>query len=143
MTTITRNGFDRTHLPATLKSFYDVLQAHPELLQESNFVTLTHAGANALPVDAYQINVVSSGGGAGDPAALPDPTTIGIIGQRHVLKLVTRTGGADTVAIDKTKLHMGATTINAVILTNAGDWLLVEHRGTVWEIVGAAAGVVS
>jgi hypothetical protein len=138
-----RTTFDRTHMSATLKAFYDYLDAAPELLQDAENVTVSHLAATALPVDAYQILLTTDGAGiAAQVAQLPNPASNGIIGQRHLLKCASIAHATDTVSVDKTYLYNGGT-ITAVALTTAGAWLLVEHRGAHWTIIDSSTGVVT
>lgn len=143
--TSTRATFDRTHMSATLKNFYDYMDAEPVLKQDSNSGTSSHSSTLVLPIDAYQIKVTTSGnGGAGgnDTVAMPDPATNGIIGERHLVKLAALGHAGDHLLIDKTLLANGGT-IAAVTMTAVGDWVLLEHQGPVWWIVAAKSGVVS
>jgi hypothetical protein len=136
-------SFARTHFSKSLATLYDFIEKAPNLFNIARKVTLDHAGPNTLPTDAYQVLLATSQGGAGDPVALPDPATIGVIGQRHLIKLGTVSKTGDTAVVSKANLSYGSANIAAVSLTAAGKWLLVEHRGTTWEVIAAAAGVVT
>jgi hypothetical protein len=138
-----RVTFDQTHLPNALKKMYAFFASAPEFLQDQEQVTLSHSVATPLPIDAYQIQLTTDGSGtAAQVAQLPNPTSGGIIGQRHLIQAASIAHAGDTVSVDKTYLYNGAT-INAVSLGANGAWILVEHRGAHWTIIDSSASVVS
>lgn len=102
----------------------------PILLHEAVAIQTSDEGPTLLPIDRYQIQLTSSGNGADMPLALPDPQQGGIIGQRHVIRLVRQTTQGDTIPLNTTYLDVALVTFGA-----EGDWLLIEHRATYWLAV--------
>jgi len=146
MTVLTtlKTTFDRSHMGATLKAFFDYLDAEPNLLQDVNAGQTSASVTLVLPIDAYQIALTTAAGGAHtDVVAMPDPTANGIIGQRNLVKMAVKTDASDKIHIDTTLLSDGVLTVTQVELANVGDWVLLEHRGIKWEIVAAKSGVVT
>jgi hypothetical protein len=140
--TITRTG----HQVGQLNEY---LAAAPELLQDYESITTSHSAATALTQTAYQQLFTTDGSGNAAQIATPVAPVSGVIpgvvGQRHLLKLAVKANAADTVSVDKTNMKKSddSTTPTSVILTNVGDWVLIEHRNDHWFIVAAKTGVVT
>jgi len=137
------NPTRQTYQVGTLKEYLDNA---PELLQDSESYLLSHTTATAMVADAYQQLFTTDGSGTALQVFTPgDPATVGIIGQRHLLKLALRANAADTVSVDKTRIKKSddLTTPTAVTLSSVGDWALLEHRGDHWIVIAFKAGVVT
>lgn len=142
--TVLKATFDRTHMHETLKVFFDYLDAEPNLLQDVNAGTTSASESLVLPVDAYQVSLTTAIGGVHtDLVALPDPATNGIIGQRNLVKIAALGNAGDKIDIDVTLLTQAALTVSKVELAVVGDWVLIEHRGSKWEIIASKSGVVT
>jgi hypothetical protein len=98
--------------------------------------------ATTANLAVYQTSVTSSGSAGAETLNVGDGTGA-VIGQRKLVTLATRTNAADSVALDDTHCAQGADTITAVVLDAAGEFVLLEWRGTKWEVIKASAGVVA
>jgi hypothetical protein len=58
---------------------------------------------------------------------------------------VTMSGGIDkdSIAVATTYISIASGTLDSVTLGATGDWVLLEHRGTSWLVVGSKSGVVA
>lgn len=122
--------------------FLDFLEAAPNLLNRSKSY-LTEATAVTVAIDAYQILVSTRATEEAktDTVTLPAANS-GVIGQRHLIKFQALGDTGDKFQLTKTNVTKAGVTIDKIEFDAAGEWVLVENRGSSWEIVADAAGVV-
>ena len=108
-----------------------------KLIPSRRVQTLTGASTQ-LVADVGQIDFISNGLGADNTVVLPAGATLG---QRIILKLLTRTHSSDTISIDMTiveeTIAIGETPGNASAykLDAAGEQVLLEWQGSQWNLL--------
>ena len=123
---------DQSAFPYSLKGFYDALVAYPNLLNESEAVT-TGASPTALDITVYQ-TLITSGATEGTEEATIGNGTGAIIGQRKLVRLVTRSHASDVVALDEGNIiNSAGAALDVVAFDAANEYLLVEWTGAKWK----------
>jgi len=98
--------------------------------------------ATAVGLDVYQTHLGTSGSGGAEDLTIGDGTGA-VIGQRKLIVLDTLGDAGDSVTLDDENMSKGTSTITAVALDAAGEFLLLEFQGVTWEVIKASSGVVT
>jgi hypothetical protein len=96
-------------------------------------VTLTLAGV-------YQHDITSDASGVARAVNIGSAGTF--VGQRKLVRFVTKAGGSDTFTMDAANISMGLRNISSITFNTAGQQALFEWNGSKWAILSTNATVV-
>lgn len=122
-----------------VKESHIVLRGMQNLLSKEEIVT-NDTTAEAVDLDVYLSEIVSSGSEGGEDLTVPNGS---IIGERKLIIFKTRAHASDQIDIAIANITTGGVATTAVALDAEGEFVLLEWHGSAWEIVASDATVTT
>lgn len=114
----------------------------PNNILTSESVATNGDDAVNCDVSVYQTIVTSSGSEGEEDLNIGDGTGV-TVGTRHLVTFATRTHASDSIVMDDANITVTGSTVTAVELDAAGEFILLEWQGASWEVIKASSGVVT
>lgn len=103
----------------------------------------TNGDAPVEMSNAHYESRITSGGSAGGEDLSFDSVVSPIVGQRKLVTFENQTDESDAIALPEGEISQAGDTISTVVLNVSGDFILLEWRGSKWEVIAASDGVVT
>ena len=124
----------REHMGKSLAKLFDWLDG-------TVGVQTSHTVSTTAGFKHYETAFTTDGTGT---QAVAMPASPGVqVGKRKLFTLASKGANGDTVVFAAGSFSKAALAVSAVVLSAVNDFLLVEYRGSKWEVIAASNGVVT